>query len=148
MNQQYKIRAEDLSKELTFSASKSSGPGGQHVNKVNTKVTLRFDVAHSEFLSQDEKEIIVKKLASKITNEGVLALSAQSSRSQLKNKEEVIQKLDRLLIKAFAKRKVRKPTKPTHSAVRKRLEDKKKLGEKKKLRKNIPKSSESSGESI
>ena len=147
MNQQHKIRAKDLSKELTFSASKSSGPGGQHVNKVNTKVTLRFDVAHSEFLSQDEKEIIIKKLASKINHEGVLALSAQNSRSQLKNKEEVIQKLDRLLIKAFTKKKVRKPTKPTHSAVRKRLDNKKKLGEKKKSRK-IPKSSEPSGENI
>jgi len=76
MNQQHKIRAKDLSKELTFSASKSSGPGGQHVNKVNTKVTLRFDVNHSEFLSQDEKKIIIKKLASKITHEGVLVLSA------------------------------------------------------------------------
>jgi len=137
MLQRYKIQAKDLSKELTFSASKSSGPGGQHVNKVNTKVTLRFDVVNSTLLNEEQKATILKKLTSKITNDGIFILFAQSTRSQIKNKEEVVQKMDRLLIKAFAKRKARKSTKPTKGAVRKRLDNKKKQSEKKKLRKKI-----------
>jgi len=68
MPRRYKIQAKDLSKELTFSASKSSGPGGQHVNKVNTKVTLRFDVVNSTLLNEEQKVTILKKLTSKITN--------------------------------------------------------------------------------
>ena len=137
MPRRYKIQAKDLSKELTFSASKSSGPGGQHVNKVNTKVTLRFDVVNSTLLNEEQKATILKKLTSKITKEGIFILFAQSTRSQIKNKEAVVQKLDRLLTKAFAKRKVRKSTKPTKAAVRKRLDNKKKQAEKKKLRRKI-----------
>ena len=133
----YKIQAKDISKELTFSASKSSGPGGQHVNKVNTKVTLRFDVVNSTLLNEEQKATILKKLTSKITNEGIFILFDQSTRSQIKNKEAVVQKLDRLLTKAFAKRKVRKSTKPTKAAIRKRLDNKKKQSEKKKLRRKI-----------
>jgi len=133
----YKIQAKDISKELTFSASKSSGPGGQHVNKVNTKVTLRFDVVNSTLLNEEQKATILKKLTSKITNEGIFILFDQSTRSQIKNKEAVVQKLDRLLKKAFAKRKVRKSTKPTKAAVRKRLDNKKKQSEQKKLRRKI-----------
>jgi len=137
MPRRYKIQAKELSKELTFSASKSSGPGGQHVNKVNTKVTLRFDVVNSTLLNEEQKATILKKLTSKITNEGIFILFDQSTRSQIKNKEAVVQKLDRLLKKAFAKRKVRKSTKPTKAAVRKRLYNKKKQSEKKKLRRKI-----------
>ncbi len=137
MPQRYKIQAEDLAKELAFSASKSSGPGGQNVNKVNTKVTLRFDVVNSKLLNKEQKVTILKKLTSKITKDGIFIISAQSTRSQLKNKEEAVQKLDRLLTKAFAKRKPRKSTKPTKAAVRKRLDNKKKQSEKKKLRKEI-----------
>ncbi len=137
LTNRYKIQAKDISKELTFSASKSSGPGGQHVNKVNTKVTLRFDVVNSILLTDEQKATILKKLTSKITNEGIFILFDQSTRSQIKNKEAVVQKLDRLLTKAFAKRKVRKSTKPTKAAIRKRLDNKKKQSEKKKLRRKI-----------
>jgi len=66
MPRRYKIQAKDLSKELTFSASKSSGPGGQHVNKVNTKVTLRFDVVNSTLLNEEQKATILKNLTSKL----------------------------------------------------------------------------------
>ena len=137
MPRRYKIQAKDLSKELTFSASQSSGPGGQHVNKVNTKVTLRFDVFNSRLLNTEQKATILKRLKSKINNKGIFILFDQSTRSQIKNKEAVVQKMDRLLTKAFAKRKARKSTKPTKTAIRKRLDNKKKQSEKKKLRRKI-----------
>jgi ribosome-associated protein len=120
--------------ELVFTTSRSSGPGGQNVNKVNSKVTLRFDVVNSALLSAKEKDIILKKLATKITNEGVLVLNAQESRSQLQNKEDVMVNFDRLLKKAFEKKKARKKTKPSKSAVAKRIKGKKQTSEKKKWR--------------
>ena len=107
------------------------------MNKVNTKVTLRFDVVNSILLNEEQKATILKKLTSKITNDSIFILSAQSTRSQIKNKEAVVQKMDRLLNKAFAKRKARKSTKPTKGAVRKRLDNKIKQSEKKKLRRKI-----------
>ena len=107
------------------------------MNKVNTKVTLRFDVVNSTLLNEEQKATILKKLTSKITNDGIFILFAQSTRSQIKNKEAVVQKMDRLLTKAFAKRKARKSTNPTKAAIRKRLDNKKKQSEKKKLRRKI-----------
>jgi ribosome-associated protein len=131
---QYNPKAEDLKKELTFLTSRSSGPGGQNVNKVNTKVTLRFDVANSELLSAEQKEIIIKKLSSRITKDGTLVLTAQDKNSQLQNKEMVIKKLDDLLTKAFTVKKVRKRTKPGKTAIQARKEQKKRHSEKKKWR--------------
>lgn len=128
------IQAAFFISELVFTTSRSSGPGGQNVNKVNSKVTLRFDVVNSAILSEQEKEIILKKLAAKITNEGVLVINAQESRSQLQNKEDAIANLDRLLKKAFEKKKARKKTKPSKSAVAKRINSKKQTAEKKKWR--------------
>lgn len=128
------LTASLLNKELTFSASRSGGPGGQNVNKVNTKVTLKFDVAHSEILSENQKDLIYKKLDSRITKEGILVLTAQDKRSQLENKEAVILKLENLLAKAFARRKVRKPSKPSMSAIQNRITEKKQKSEKKKWR--------------
>ena len=104
------------------------------MNKVNTKVTLRWDVANSQLLDEEQKALLFKKLGKRLTNDGVLVLSSQEERSQLANKEDVQAKLDELLIKAFAKKKKRKPTKPTKASVEKRLEEKKKQGEKKKWR--------------
>ncbi|MCH7514992.1 MAG: aminoacyl-tRNA hydrolase [Bacteroidetes bacterium] len=137
MGHQKKIDANYLWKELVFSATGSSGPGGQHVNRVNTKVNLRFDIVNSGLLSEEEKQLILKKLASKITGKGVIILSAQAERSQLMNKEAVTQKLNELLEKAFFIKKKRKPTRPSKSAIQKRLDDKKKLAEKKMMRKNM-----------
>jgi ribosome-associated protein len=128
------VTASLLNKELAFSASRSSGPGGQNVNKVNSKITLMFDAVRSEILTEQEKDVIVKKLASHLTKEGVLILTAQDKRSQLENKEAAIQKLDKLLVKAFAKRKIRKATKPSKTAVQKRITNKKQHSQKKQWR--------------
>lgn len=128
------IRVEKLAGELRFTASRSDGPGGQNVNKVNSKITLKFDVVHSSLLSAEEKETIVKRLGSQLTKDGVLVLTAQESRSQLANKETVMLKLENLLQRAFEKRKVRKRTKPSKGSVQERIQMKKKLSEKKKWR--------------
>ncbi len=122
-------------RELIFRSSRSSGPGGQHVNKVNTKIELRFDIPHSALLSDEEKDILLDKLKTKITNEGVLIIVSQSSRSQIKNKHKATKQLYNLIEKALAPVKVRKPTKPSQAAKAKRLEEKHKLSEKKSLRK-------------
>ncbi len=123
-----------LKRELVFSASRSSGPGGQNVNKVNTKVTVRWDVMVSQAISEEARTLLLQKLAGKLTSEGVLVLSAQDKRSQLDNKEAVIAKIDRLLKKAFEKKKARKATKPSKGAKAKRVDQKKKHGDKKKWR--------------
>jgi ribosome-associated protein len=120
--------------EITFTTSRSSGPGGQNVNKVNSKVTLQWNVSQSSAITVEEKEVIQHKLASHITKEGVLQVTSQEARSQLQNKEGVVQKLEHLLIKAFAKKKARKPTKPSKAAKQKRIQQKKLRGEKKKWR--------------
>lgn len=134
MNRLEKILQKDLVKECRFSASRSSGPGGQNVNKVNSQVTLRFDVRLSELLDEEEKRIIFQKLGSYISGEGILILNAQTHRSQLQNKEEVILKFRRLIEKAFMPQKIRKASKPSKAAVQRRLDNKRKQSEKKKLR--------------
>jgi ribosome-associated protein len=132
-----KLNAARLNKELEFNASRSEGPGGQNVNKVNSKITLRWDIANSRLISEDEKGIVKDRLSSFLTKDGVLMLSAQDKRSQLQNKEAVMEKLDALLAKAFAVKKRRKPTKPSKSAKAERLKKKKLVSEKKKWRGNI-----------
>lgn len=123
-----------LGSELTFTTSRSSGPGGQNVNKVNSKVTLMFNVPLSQILTDEEKGIILQKLSTRLTKEGVLILSSQDKRSQLQNKEAVMLKFDELLQKAFAKKKKRKSTKPSKSSVQNRIAKKKQHAEKKKWR--------------
>jgi ribosome-associated protein len=125
----------NLDTELTFSASRSSGPGGQHVNKVSTRVELRFDILSSKLLTQDEKEIILSKLAGKITKEGVLVLHSQTERSQYDNKSKVTENFFKLVIKALTPVKKRKPTRPTPGSKQKRLETKRILADKKNRRK-------------
>jgi ribosome-associated protein len=120
--------------ELVFSAAKSSGPGGQHVNKTNTKVFLRWDLNNSEALSKEERKVIMEKLNTIINKDEILIISDQSSRSQIQNKANALKKLDRALKRAFYKPKSRKPTKPTRASVKKRLEAKKRLSEKKQQR--------------
>ncbi len=129
-----KITSDLLGSELTFTTSRSSGPGGQNVNKVNSKVSLNFDVSNSEILSAEEKEVILLKLFSRMTKEGVLLLTAQDKRSQLQNKEAVILKLNRLLTGAFQKKKLRKATKPSKGSIQDRIKFKKQNSEKKKWR--------------
>ena len=114
----------DFSSEFIFQTSRSSGPGGQNVNKVSSKVELRFNLLSSTLLDEHEKAVIAEKLVNKINNEGELVLVAQTDRSQLKNKEKVIEKFYHLLEKALTPPKKRYRTRPTKASVEKRLESK------------------------
>ena len=125
---------DEIRNELKFTTSRSSGPGGQSINKLNTKVTLRWDVKNSNSLNDDQCSVLMIKLTKVINNEGELVLTAQESRSQVKNKEDVIRKLEELIKNAFVIQKTRKKTRPTKASVKKRLNNKKKLSDKKKLR--------------
>ncbi|MFZ4523031.1 MAG: alternative ribosome rescue aminoacyl-tRNA hydrolase ArfB [Bacteroidales bacterium] len=124
----------DFSSELHFSASRSSGPGGQHVNKVSTKMELRFHVASSVLLSEDEKALVEEKLATRINAAGELVLVSQSERSQLQNKEKVTEKFYHLLTKVLTPRKKRKLTRPSRASKEERLEAKRQQSEKKERR--------------
>ncbi|MBN7816466.1 alternative ribosome rescue aminoacyl-tRNA hydrolase ArfB [Algoriphagus pacificus] len=126
-----RIENGDFLPELTFQTSRSSGPGGQNVNKVETKVQLSFDLKASQNLSEEEKEVLFKKLKNKITEEGILQVQSQEKRSQLQNKELAIKKFYGLIQKGLEKKKARKPTKPGKGAIEKRLKAKKSQAEKK-----------------
>ena len=127
----------DLSGEFVFQTSRSSGPGGQNVNKVNSRVELRFDIPASALLTDEQKELLLKKLASKLTSDGILLIVSQEDRSQLRNKEIVAEKFYGLLKKAFMPVKKRKITRPTRASVERRIQSKKQLGEKKSRRGKI-----------
>lgn len=122
---------EQLLQELRFKAVRSSGAGGQHVNKVSTKMELAFDAFSSQALSDIEKERIYLKLGNRLTKEKILLLQCDESRSQHKNKELAKQRLLDLLGKALAVPKKRKKTKPSRSAIEKRLKSKLKKAQKK-----------------
>jgi len=124
----------DFRSELHFSASRSSGPGGQHVNKVSTKMELRFHVASSELLSDAEKELIAEKLGARINAAGELVLVSQSERSQMQNREKVTEKFYTLLARALTPRKKRTPTRPSRASKEERLEVKRQQSEKKERR--------------
>lgn len=124
----------DLSSEIKFKATRSAGPGGQNVNKVNTRVELRFNVEKSELLSEEEKNAILLKLKNKINSDGELILTSGQSRSQLKNKELVMERFYKLIEKALTPKVKRIATKPPAGVNLKRLEDKQKKAEIKKLR--------------
>lgn len=131
------LKGREFSAELTFSASRSSGPGGQHVNKVSTKVELRFDVHNSALLEDEEKSLLEEKLKNRITLDGFLVIVSQSERTQSGNREKVTEKFYDLLRKALTPKKKRKPTRPSRASKEKRLEEKRELSEKKSLRKSV-----------
>jgi ribosome-associated protein len=126
---------EQLLTEVQFSASRSSGPGGQNVNKVNTKIELRFSVQESEVLDELQKQLILLKLKNRINNQGELLITSSTERTQWRNKEKTTKKFFELIEKSLTKPRKRKKTQPTMSSRLKRMENKKKLGKKKQLRK-------------
>jgi len=129
------IRKREVDRELRFNTSRSGGPGGQHANKTETQVELRFQVRESEVLTEEEKQRLLHKLSHRLTREGELILTDASSRSQVKNRERVTEKFYALLEEGLKKPKKRRPTKPSKAAKRKRLEKKRKHSEKKQMRK-------------
>jgi len=128
---------DSLLQEANFKATTSGGKGGQNVNKVATKVELYFDIPGSKILSDEEKELLIEKLHTKISDEGILRLISSEKRTQLENKEGVKKKFVALLTKSFSKPKPRKKTRPTKVSKEERIKDKKLVGEKKKSRAKI-----------
>jgi len=124
-----------LLNELKFKAIRSNGPGGQHVNKVSSKIELTFNVLNSNILTEEHKQLLSKKLASRLTKDSVLILFCDETRSQHKNKEIAVERFLQLIKKSLTIPKKRKPTKPTKSSVKKRLEGKKRVSIKKTSRK-------------
>lgn len=128
---------ETLLQEAIFKATTSGGKGGQNVNKVATKVELYFDIPGSKILNDEEKELLIEKLATKISDEGILRLLSSEKRTQLENKEGVKKKFISLITKSFSKPKPRKKTRPSKASKEERIKDKKLVGEKKKNRAKI-----------
>jgi ribosome-associated protein len=121
--------------EFIYSTSRSSGPGGQNINKVNSKVELRLNILYSMLFSEEEKALIFRKLSKKINKEGELILTSQTERTQLLNKIIVTEKFFSIVSAALTPRAERRSTQPTLASVKKRLEEKRIHGLKKKLRK-------------
>jgi ribosome-associated protein len=126
---------EKLMAELQFKAVRSSGAGGQNVNKVSSKVVLTFDLKNSKSVSEKEKALLEIKLESRLTNDQVLILNCDEDRSQLKNKEMVTKRFFAIIEKGLHIPKIRKATKIPKSVIRKRIKDKKNTSDVKKNRK-------------
>lgn len=125
------MNKDDIIQELKFKAVRSSGAGGQHVNKVSSKVELTFDLQNSNALNEIEKTRLLKKLAHRLTKDNLLLLQSEETRSQHRNKELVVQKILEILETNLRVAKPRRKTKPTRSAIEKRLKSKKRAALKK-----------------
>jgi len=128
------IGLNNFEQEFEFITSRSSGKGGQHVNKTDSKAELRFHIENSLILSDDEKVLLKKNLSNKINNDGYIQITSQKFRSQLKNKKECIKKFYELLEIGLQIPKERIKTKRSKRSILKRLEEKRKLSEKKERR--------------
>lgn len=128
------MESEKIINELSFKAVRSSGAGGQNVNKVSSKVVLSFDVENSKVLAEEEKALLYTKLSARLTTENILILNCDEDRSQLKNKAIVTKRFLDIITQALVVPKIRKATKVPKSVIKKRLKDKKSLSETKQNR--------------
>ena len=123
--------------ELQISAVRGGGPGGQHVNKVASKVVMRFDVARSPSLSESQRQRLLRKLESRLTKDGVLVLASHESRSQAANRELLMERFRGILAQALERPRPRRRTRPTRASKRRRLEGKKRRGQIKRGRSRV-----------
>jgi len=124
-------------RELQFRAGPAGGPGGQHVNRASTRVEVRWDVVSSPSISEFQRQTLLEKLGSRIDSRGILRVSADERRSQLRNREAALERLNALVTQALQKPKRRKKTKPPPAARKKRLEDKRRRSERKQDRRTV-----------
>ncbi len=117
--------------------ARSGGPGGQHVNKVASKVVMRFDVAHSPSLTDAQRQRLLRKLESRLTKDGVLVLSSHESRSQAANRELLMERFRGILAQALERPRPRRRTRPTRASKRRRIEAKKRRGQIKRGRSRV-----------
>jgi|TARA_B110000261_G_scaffold163753_1_gene210706 ribosome-associated protein len=129
------MNKETIINELTFKAIRSSGAGGQHVNKVSSKVVLSFDLSQSEGFSDRESSLLYKSLSSRLTSSGILSISCDESKSQFQNKDKVIKRFLEIIAKGLIVQKRRIATKPSKGSKRRKLDAKKQRGQTKNLRK-------------
>lgn len=128
--------SESLAGEFIISAARSRGPGGQNVNKLNTKIEIRLNIKESLILTQEEKSVILSRLKKRVNSDGELIVTSQRYRSQLKNRQDAIEKIIKLLSDALSEEKERKPTKPTEKSRAERLDKKRQRSSLKKMRKS------------